>query len=252
MGSGVPAVVHSIIRAAARVGRAAAVLAIIFVFSVLLGSKAIAKLLRPRWGTVLIGIAIVIPLVLFGLKPASQKTPIGQDKAAASARVDREIEQAAKSEDDAAEAATIEEWRKAVEEVLKEADAGQQAIASGKAEQLDAIATAANTPQAQDPKPTDRQIMAQNTGEVKAAGPIVNDRADSPTTAGASAVEAPQMNGPNESSGVPLVKAEATPSGESGERGVRRVRRGAHHGWGWHYRIHTTGVARMGPVLVFR
>jgi hypothetical protein len=251
MGSGIPAVVRSIVRAAARVGRAAAVLAIIFVFSALRCSKAIAKLVRPRWGTVLIGIAIVIPLVLFAFKPASQKTPTGQDKAAASTRVDREIEQAAKSEDDATEAASIEEWRKAVEEVLKEADAGQQAVASGKAEQRDAIATAAKTPQAQDPKPTDRQVKAQDT-EIKAAGPIVNDRADSPTTAGAPAVEAPQVNGPNESSGVPLVKAEATPSGESGERGVRRVWRGAHHGWGWHYRIHTTGVARMGPVLVFR
>ena len=81
---------------------------------------------------------------------------------------------------------------------------------------------------------------------------FANDRADSNANAGGPAVEAPQMNGPNESSGVPLVKAEATPSRESGERGGRRVWRGTHHGGGWHYRIHTTGVARMSPVLVFR
>jgi hypothetical protein len=81
---------------------------------------------------------------------------------------------------------------------------------------------------------------------------FANDHADSNANAGGPAVEAPQMNGPNESSGVPLVKAVATPSGESGERGGRRVWRGTHHGGGWHYRIHTTGVARMSPVLVFR
>jgi hypothetical protein len=132
-----------------------------------------------------------------------------------------------------------------------EADAGQQAVATGKAEQRDALATAANAPQVLDPKPIERQLKPQETEEVEAAAPIVSDRADSPTSAGVRAVEAPQMNGSNESSGVPLVKDEATPSGESGETVGRRVRRGAHHG-GWHYRIHTTGVARMGPVLVFR
>jgi hypothetical protein len=231
--------------------RAGAVLALVFVFSVLLGSKAIAKLVRARWVTALIGVAIIIPLMLFVFQPASHKATIGQDKQAASARADREIERAAKSEDDSTEAASLEEWRKAVEEVLKEADAGQKAIASGKAEQRKAIATAANASPTQDPKPTDRQVKAQETEEVKAA-PIVSDRADLPTNAGGLAIEAPQMNGPNESSGVPLVKAEATPSGESGDTVGRRVRRGTHHTWGWHYRIHTTGVARMGPVLVFR
>jgi hypothetical protein len=132
-----------------------------------------------------------------------------------------------------------------------EPDAGQHAVAGGNAEQRDAYSRAANVPPAEAPKPTDQQVTPPETKDVKTAGSIANDRADSNANTGP-AVEAPQMNEPNESSGVPLVKAEATPSGQSGETAGKRVWRGKHYKWGWHYRIHTTGVARMGPVLVFR
>lgn len=132
-----------------------------------------------------------------------------------------------------------------------EPDPGQHAVAGGNAEQRDAHSRAANVPPAEAPKPTDQQVKVPETGGARAAVPIANDRAD-PNAGTGPTVEAPQINGPNDSSVVPLVKAEATPSGESGERGGRRVWRGTRHGGGWHYRIHTTGVARMGPVLVFR
>lgn len=252
MGSRIPALVRSIVRAAGDFWRVGAVVALIFVLFVLLGSKVIAKLVCARWVTALIGVAIVIPLVLFAFRPVSQKTPIGEDRAAAFATAGRGIEQAAQSEDDAKEAASISEWRKAVEEVLKEADAGKRAVAGGNAEQRDTLAGAANTPQAQEPEPIDQQVKALETGAAKADSPIANDRVSSNTSASAPVLEAPQMNGPKEPSGAPLVKAEATPSEERGEMGRRRVWSGRHYGRGWYYRIHTTGVARMGPVLVFR
>jgi hypothetical protein len=201
-----------------------------------------AKLVRARWVTALIGIAIMIPLVLFSFQPASQKAPVGQHEAVGSERTDRGIMQAAKSEDDAKESPSGEEWKKVVEETLKEAEAGQQAVAGGNEKQQDTLTGVVNAPQAQGPKPTDQQVKPQETETVKAAGPIVSDRA----AAAGLAPEPPQVKGPKESSGVPA------PSGQSEKIGGRKVSRARRFGWGWHYRVHTTGVARAGPVLVFR
>jgi hypothetical protein len=274
----------------ARFWRDLPLLAVILVFSVLLGLRAVGRLMRGRWALGFIGLAIVIPLMVFAFQPynawrATADNPHPEQKAP------QALEQEGRSDDDAVDGASIQEWRKSVEEVLKEGKIGQQPVADRETgagavvarteEKLPLKETQRTEPprdatppdqRAQEAKPTEQPMQ-----EAKSAQPAPNARHTEPPMQDAKKQEGdadplagspvgPDLHlpeakeGPGSTTDLQTVKPEAAPFPEGREMGTRRTfRDGRHYHSAWSYRIrgawsyrnHTTGVARMGPVLTY-
>jgi hypothetical protein len=242
----------------ARFWRDLSLLALILVLSVLFGLRAVGRLMRGRWAFGFAGLAIVIPLSVFAVQPyrawrATADNP--QPGQTASAAID---------------AALIREWRRAVEEAPKEDRIGQQRAADG---ETGAGAVAARTEEKLPPQETWR-IGAPRQDARPPQKPAQEARAtQQPMQETTNQRDADATKETNPIAGAPAGPAVDAPASEDGigstpnlrsfrpdaapfrgrETGWRRSLRGHHRHYqvGWSYRVHTTGVARAGPALLY-
>jgi hypothetical protein len=237
-------------------------LALTVILYVLLGLRAVGRLMRGRWASGLIGLAIVIPLALFAFHShrawrATGDSPQSRQTASAPVGAPQALGQASNSDEDEVDAASIQEWRKAVKEVLKEAKAGQRPAAR----ETGAGAVVARTeekPQGQEigqtASPQEMRPPEQSTQEGKK--PEADAAREPSPIAGGPGGPAADTTSTKEAAGSPAdlgaIKPESGRFWQGGEAQIgRRFRGGRHYRGAWSYRIHTPGNVRQGPVLTY-
>jgi hypothetical protein len=272
----------------ARSWRDLSLLVVILVLSVLLGLRAVGRLMRGRWALRFIGLAIVIPLVVFAFQSYHAWRATADNPHPDQTATPQALEQEGRSDDNTVDAASIQEWRKSVEEVLKEAKIGQQpaenremgvgAVVARTEEKLPPQETQRTEPprdarppeqRAQEARPTEQPIREAKPAPY--ASPTEPPMQDAKKQEGdadplAATPVGPDLHlpeakeGPESTADLQNVKPEAAPFREGRETGIRRTFSGGRHyrrAWpyrirgAWSYRNHTTGVARMGPVLTY-
>jgi hypothetical protein len=152
--------------------------ALVFVFSALLGLRGIWRRFGRRWLIGTMALAIATPLGIFGFqthdawRKALNKPPGERAAVAGPPGKEEKAEKGAQTGEEAREDTRMDEWKRGVEQALKEAEAKQQAGTAG----AETIQRTENKPQEEEASAIGQEITKQDAGAANEIDPFADSR----------------------------------------------------------------------------